>query len=94
MGKLINNSNPVEMLKVSKKIASYADNLRKDMKKLMNTHQGMRTSWSGKQYDDFTKVIEEANKTIDKQIDKLINISIDVEKDAKQLQVALDTKIG
>ena len=94
MGNLINNSNPVEMLKVSKKIALYADNLRKDMKKLMNTHQGIRTSWSGKQYDDFTRVIEEANKTIDKQIDKLINISIDVEKDAKQLQVALNAKIG
>lgn len=94
MGNLINNSNPVEMLKVSKKIALYADNLRKDMKKLMNTHQGIRASWSGKQYDDFTRVIEEANKTIDKQIDKLINISIDVEKDAKQLQVALNAKIG
>ena len=93
MNKLINNSNPEEMIKVSKKIALYADNLRKDMKKLMNTHQGMRTNWSGKQYDDFTKVIEEANKAIDKQIEKLINISTDVEKDAKQLQIALNANM-
>jgi len=93
MNNLINNSNPEEMIKVSKKIALYADNLRKDMKKLMNTHQGMRTNWSGKQYDDFTKVIEEANKAIDKQIEKLINISTDVEKDAKQLQIALNANM-
>lgn len=93
MNNLINNSNPEEMIKVSKKIALYADNLRKDMKKLMNTHQGMRTNWSGKQYDDFTKVIEEANKSIDKQIEKLINISTDVEKDAKQLQIALNANM-
>lgn len=93
MNNLINNSNPEEMIKVSKKIALYADNLRKDMKKLMNTHQGMRTNWSGKQYDDFTKVIEEANKSIDKQIEKLINISADVEKDAKQLQIALNANM-
>lgn len=93
MNNLINNSNPEEMIKVSKKIALYADNLRKDMKKLMNTHQGMRTNWSGKQYDDFTKVIEEANKAIDKQIEKLINISADVEKDAKQLQIALNANM-
>ena len=93
MNNLINNSNPEEMIKVSKKIALYADNLRKDMKKLMNTHQVMRTNWSGKQYDDFTKVIEEANKSIDKQIEKLINISTDVEKDAKQLQMALNANM-
>ena len=93
MNNLINNSNPEEMIKVSKKIALYADDLRKDMKKLMNTHQGMRTKWSGKQYDDFTKVIEEANKSIDKQIEKLINISADVEKDAKQLQIALNANM-
>ena len=53
----------------------------------------MRTNWSGKQYDDFTKVIEEANKAIDKQIEKLINISTDVEKDAKQLQIALNANM-
>ena len=35
MNKLINNSNPDEMLKISKKIATYADNLKRDMKKLM-----------------------------------------------------------
>ena len=31
MNNLINNSNPEEMIKVSKKIALYADNLRKDI---------------------------------------------------------------
>ena len=34
MNQLINNSDPGEMLKVSKKIASYADTLKKDMKNL------------------------------------------------------------
>ena len=32
MSNIINNSNPDEMLKISKKIAQYADNLKKDMK--------------------------------------------------------------
>lgn len=87
--KLINNSNPDEMLKISKKIATYADNLKKDMKKLLSTHQGMHSSWSGKQYDDFTRAIEDANKVIEKQAEKLLVISNDVENDAKQLKVAL-----
>lgn len=86
---LINNSNPDEMLKISKKIAAYADTLKKDMKKLLSTHQGMHSCWSGKQYDDFTKAIEEANKVIEKQAEKLLVISNDVEADAKQLKVAL-----
>ena len=88
--KLINNSNPDEMLKISKKIATYADNLKRDMKKLLQTHQGMHTSWSGKQYDDFTKAIEDANSVIEKQAEKLLVISKDVENDAKQLKQALN----
>ncbi len=89
--KLINNSNPDEMLKISKKIATYADNLKRDMKKLVNTHQGMHTSWSGKQYDDFSKAIEDADKVIKEQSEKLLMISKDVENDAKQLKIALGT---
>ena len=89
MNKLINNSNPDEMLKISKKIAAYAENLKRDMKKLVGTHQGMRASWSGKQYDDFTRAIDEANQVIEKQAEKLIVISHDVESDAKQLKIAL-----
>ena len=91
MNKLINNSNPDEMLKISKKIATYADDLQKDMKKLMQTHQGMHTSWQGKQYDDFTRAIDDANRVIEKQAEKLRKISSDVEKDAKQLKIALGT---
>ena len=82
------------MLKASKKIATYADRLRSDMKKLLNTHQGMHSSWSGKQYDDFTRAIEDANHVIDKQVDKLLKISNDVEADAKQLRIALESKMG
>ena len=88
---MINNSNPDEMLKISKKIATYADNLKRDMKKLLNTHQGMHTSWSGKQYDDFSKAIEDADKVIKEQSEKLLAISKDVENDAKQLKIALGT---
>ena len=91
MSKLINNSNPDEMLKISKKIALYAENLKKDMKKLMQTHQGMHSSWSGKQYDDFSKAIAEANAVIEKQTERLLVISKDVENDAKQLKVALES---
>jgi uncharacterized protein YukE len=88
MSKLINNSNPDEMLKISKKIAIYADGLKKDMKKLMQTHQGMHANWSGKQYDDFTKAIEDANSVIEKQTEKLLVIAKDVENDANQLKIA------
>lgn len=93
MNKLINNSNPDEMLKISKKIATYAENLTRDMKKLLQTHQGMHTSWSGKQYDDFTRTIEEANTVITKQTEKLLEISKNVEVDAKQLKVALESSL-
>lgn len=90
MNKLINNSNPDEMLKMSKRIASYADSLKKDMKKLMQTHQGMHGNWSGKQYDDFTGAIENASTVIEKQAEKLLKIAYDVEEDAKQLRIAQD----
>ena len=49
----------------------------------------MHASWSGKQYDDFTRSIEEAHAVIEKQTEKLLVISKDVENDAKQLKVAL-----
>jgi len=83
---LINNSDPDEMLKLSKKITTYANDLKQDMKKLLNTHQEMHSCWSGKQYDDFSKVIEEVNAVIQTQAEKLLTISQDVEKDAKQLK--------
>lgn len=88
MNKLINNSDPDEMLKIAKKIAIYAEDLKKDMKKLMQTHQGMHTSWSGKQYDDFSRAIENADSVIQKQTEKLLLISKDVENDARQLKIA------
>lgn len=93
MNKFINNSNPDEMLAMSKKIALYADNLRKDMKKLLSVHNSMHSCWSGRQYDDFTKILEDANRVIDKQVDNLEKISIDVENDAKQLKIALEAKM-
>lgn len=88
MNKLIHNSDPAQMRKISKKIASYADTLKRDMKKLMQTHQGMHSSWSGRQYDDFTKAIEDANAVIEKQAEKLLLIAHNVEEDAKQLEIA------
>lgn len=88
MNRLINNSNPDEMLKISKKIAVYADNLKRDMDKLAQTHQGMHSSWSGKQYDDFSRAIENADSVIKKQVEKLLEISKNVEDDARQLKIA------
>lgn len=88
MNKNINNSIPDEMVKISKKIAVYAETLKSDMKKLLNTHSSMHTSWQGKQYDDFSRTIEEVNKVIIKQTEKLTNISYEVAKDAEQLRIA------
>ena len=48
----------------------------------------MHTNWSGKQYDDFTRAIENANAVIEKQAEKLLKIAHDVEEDAKQLRIA------
>ena len=94
MNKLINNSTPDEMVKIAKKIAVYADGLKSDMKKLLNTHSAMHTNWQGKQYDDFSRTIEEVNKVIVKQTERLVEISHDVEKDAEQLRIALNSNVG
>jgi WXG100 family type VII secretion target len=92
MNELINNSDPDEMLKIAKKIATYADNLKQDMKKLKEAHQGIRTSWSGQQYDDFSRVIENTDSVIQKQAEQLLKISADVEDDARQLKIARGVK--
>ena len=93
MNKVINNSTPDEMLKISKKIASYADTLESDMKKLLNRHSAMRSSWQGKQYDDFSRAIEEVNSVISKQSERLIEISHSVASDAEQLRIAIGTGV-
>ena len=92
MNKVIHNSDPDEMLKISKKIAVFADNLKKDMKKLRETHQGMHTNWYGPQYDDFSRVIEDTDSVIQKQAEELLKISADVENDARRLKIAQDTR--
>ena len=94
MNRNINNSIPDEMKKISKKIAVYAETLKNDMKKLLNTHSSMHTSWHGKQYDDFSRTIEDVNKVIIKQTEKLTNISYEVAKEAEQLRIANDTNVG
>ena len=94
MNKKINNSTPDEMVKISKKINSYAEGLKKDMNKLLKTHSDMHSSWQGKQYDDFSRTIEDVNKVISKQAEKLIEISYEVKKDAEQLRIALNTNVG
>jgi WXG100 family type VII secretion target len=94
MNNIIKDSDPAEMRKISKKIAVYADNLKKDMKKLMQTHQGMHSSWSGKQYDDFSKAIEDANSVIEKQVKELMVISERIEDDARQLEISHGVDLG
>ncbi len=88
MNQMINNSDPDEMLKAAKKITAYAETLKRDMKKLLQNHEGMHSCWSGRQYDDFTRVIEEADREIEAQADKLLQIAVDVEADARRLKVA------
>lgn len=94
MNDKIKNSHPDELEKIAKKISVYSDQLKKDMRKLSSTHQAMRKDWSGKQYDDFTKVIEYTNSVICKQADKLEDISKDVFRDAKELRKSLAMKTG
>ena len=94
MNNVINNSVPDELDKIADRINEYADDLVKDMKKLISTHQGMRKNWNGKQYDDVTRVIESTNAVICKQADKLVEISHEVHKDAKQLRIANASNIG
>lgn len=94
MNRNINNSTPDEMVKISKKIAIYADTLKNDMKKLLNTHSSMHTSWQGRQYDDFSRIINDVNKVIVKQTEKLTTISGEVARDAAQLRIANDKKLG
>lgn len=94
MNDKIKNSDPDELEKIAKKIATYSDQLKKDMKKLVNTHQGMNRDWSGKQYDEFTKVIDYTYSVINKQADKLEDVSKDVLKDAKELRIAQAKRMG
>ena len=89
--RMINNSTPAEMKKISKKIATYAEALKTDMKKLLNTHSSMHSNWQGKQYDDFSRTIEEVNAVIVKQAERLVEISHDVQHDAEQLEIAINT---
>ena len=93
MNKIINNSTPDEMIKISKKIATYADTLKNDMKKLLNKHDAMHSSWQGKQYDDFSQVIGEVNAVIVKQTERLTEISHSVAKDAEQLRRAIESGV-
>lgn len=90
----IKNSQVDELKKIAKKIDTYADQLKKDMRKLASTHQGMHQNWSGKQYDDFTKVIEYTNSVINKQADELVNISKEVDRDAEKLRIAQASETG
>ena len=94
MNEKIKNSDPEELEKIAKKIASYSDKLKKDMKKLLSTHSGIHSDWSGKQYDDFSKVIESTNSTVCKQADKLEKISNEVLSYAKDLRAANEKKMG
>lgn len=90
---IIKNSDPKAIRDIAKTIAEYADGLKTDMKKLAQRHQGMHSCWSGKQYDDFSRVIADVNSAVDKQSGELWAIANDTEKDAEQLAKALGIKL-
>lgn len=89
----IKNSNPDELEKTARYILEYAENLKSDMRKLIDTHQDMYHYWSGRQYDDFTDVIEGVNDVIVRETDKLNEISHHVDRLAAQLRISNDTDV-
>ncbi len=89
----IRNSDPQVMHDIAKEIKRYAETVKSDVQKLSNKHRAVGGSWSGEQYDRFTEIVESVKSNLDKQAQRLCDISIDVEKDAAALAEALGVVI-
>lgn len=86
MNPTIKSSDAEGLERVSKGIMEYADNLKKNIKDLMYTHDNMYQYWQGPQYNDFTNVILEVNSVIVKEVEKLEGLA----KHAHMLSVQLE----
>lgn len=91
---VINNSDPQALIDIAKEVRKYADTLKSDISKLVNRHNSIGGSWSGKQYDDFTAIIVGVKDSLDKQTDALLKIATDVDADAVALADALGVKVS
>lgn len=90
---IVNNSDPQALIDIAKEIRRYADTLKSDVAKLVNRNRSIGSSWSGKQYDDFTEIIVSVKDSLDKQADTLCKIAADVDADAVALADAIGVKV-
>ena len=89
----IKNSDPQVMHEISKEIKRYAETVKKDIEKLSNKHRAVGGSWSGEQYDSLTRILESVKSNLDKQVERLFEISREVEKDSLALADSMGEKI-
>lgn len=94
MARVINGSDIQAIYDISKEVRKYAESLKQDVHRLVSNHRRVGASWSGKQYDEFTEIIEEARKKLDSQAERLTEIAAAVKEDAQLLTDAHGYKLG
>ena len=86
--RVIKDSDVESIREVGKAVKNYAEEIKKDIDKLLKRHDDMHSLWSGKQYDQLTEVLLETQKILTKQSNNLIEISEEIKKDADRLEEA------
>ena len=90
---VIKNSDVESIRSVGKAVKVYAEDIKKDIDKLLKHHDDMGGVWSGKQYDELSDVLIETQKEISKQSAILLEIAEQIKIDADKLEKAKNTKI-
>lgn len=91
--RVIKDSNVESIREVGKAVKVYAEEIKKDIDKLLKRHDNMHSLWSGKQYDQLTDILLETQKILTKQSNNLIEISEEIKKDADRLEEANQKQI-
>ena len=91
--RVIKDSDVESIREVGKAVKIYAEEIKKDIDKLLKRHDDMHSLWSGKQYDQLTEVLLETQKILTKQSNNLANISEEIKKDADRLEKANQSHI-
>ena len=89
----IKNSDAEAIRETGKAVKNYAEDIKKDIDKLLKQHDDMHSEWSGKQYDELTEVLLETQKILTKQSNNLIEIADKISTDADRLEEANRIKI-
>ena len=85
---VIKNSDVESIREVGKAVKIYAEEIKKDIDKLLKRHENMHSVWSGKQYDQLTEILIETQKLLSKQSNNLIEIAEEIKIDADNLEKA------